>query len=428
MKPGIERRLRKAWHVVRRRAGAGRFRPRRLTVQKARWAGDALSPVMLQIDDLTNAWHSAAGGSSWEPGGDWGGGFRLPGSTLEFLESGLFRDYPEIKATFFTVAGPISPYTHHQPFTTARSLDADEQSRDFFRSLVADPRYELAYHGFNHGTPGTTSSGFVQEFNGFTSVEAAVAQTRRGLEIFELATGSTPRGGKYGGWAYNDFAEDAINACGFMWWCRDWTPRDVSDVVDSEYYEPQFFGANLVVSLPTTVHGFFWDRRQIDLLLKHRQIIAITEHIAPVRPDGLVQTPNVYDDIDELHRLFRYLRGKHVWYATGTEIASYIATRERTIIHDVTATGFSIKLDGSVPQARLTLRIDASAICSAAEPLIEVIQPDGRTVAEDAFVFDQQNYRHLVTLPVIAGFYRVAPQAVLARSPERPRTVQRALR
>src|SRR5205085_234105 len=114
------------------------------------------------------------------------------------------------------------------------------------------------------------------------SVAAAVTQTRQGLEIFSRATGTTPLGGKYGGWDYNRFAEDAINECGFVWWCRDWTPRNISGRVPDSYYEPQFFGPNLVVALPSTVHGQFWDRRQIDLLLARGQVIAVAEHIAPV--------------------------------------------------------------------------------------------------------------------------------------------------
>ena len=37
--------------------------------------------------------------------------------------------------TFFTVAGPISAYTHHQPFSYAAPDDSDE-SRRIFRSWL----------------------------------------------------------------------------------------------------------------------------------------------------------------------------------------------------------------------------------------------------------------------------------------------------
>lgn len=407
----LRRRLQKSWHLLRRRLGADAGSPQRLVVEKVAWPHDARSPVMLMVDDLTNAWHNRQDGSRWEPGGDWGGGLWEPGSALRFLEDSLLRDFPEVKVTFFTVAGPLAAYTHHQPFSHVAPLDAHDESRRFFRSLAEDPRFELAYHGFDHGTPGARTEDFVQEWRGFPSPEAAIAQTKRGLEIFTRTTGAVPRGGKYGGWDYNDFAEEAVDDCGFLWWCRDWTPRDVSGRIPDDYYEPQFFGRNLVVALPSTVHGHFWDRRQIDLLLARRQLIAVEEHIAPIRPDGLIQTPNIVDDLGDLHRLFRYLRGKGVWHATGSEIASYVVARKRSLVHDVTREGFALRYDGHVERPALTLRVDCSVVCTPAQSLIELVLPDGTALDPAACRFDRENYRHLVTVPVMEGRYRVRPRA-----------------
>lgn len=364
---------------------------------------------MLMIDDLTNAWHNGAGGARWEDGGDWGGGFGAPGSSLRLLEAGLMEPFPEARVTFFTVAGPISSYTHHQPFSYAAALDATEGSKRFFQTLAADPRFELAYHGHSHGTPGDRTDLFVQEFRGFPSREAAVAQTRQGLDTFARTIGSAPKGGKYGGWAYNDVAEGAIDECGFLWWCRDWMPRDVTGSVSDEYYEPQLFGRNLVVALPSTLHGQLWERRQVDLLLANRQVISIEEHIAPVRPDGLVQTPNIIDDMSDLRRLYRYLRDRDVWHATGSEIASYVIARERSVVYDVTRDGFSLRYDGRVDRPQLTVRIDCAAVCSTDQPFIELTTPDGVLLDASTFRFDSEQYRHLVTLPVVEGRYRVRP-------------------
>lgn len=368
------------------------------------------------VDDLTNAWHSRSNGETWEHGGDWGGGHDRPGSALRFLEERLLKSYPEARVTFFTVAGPISAYTRHQPFTYADALDADIASRAFFKRLSADPRFELAYHGYDHGTPGERTEGFVQEWQGFPSHDTAVAQTRNGLNIFARATGSVPRGGKYGGWSYNGFAEGAIDALGFMWWCRDWMPRDTSGGIADEYYEPQFFGRNRVVALPSTVHGHFWDPRQIDRLLVHQQVIAIEEHIAPIRPDGLIQTPNIVDDIEELRGLYRYLRGKNVWHANGTAIASYVTARERTLIYDVTCDGFSLAYDGPFDHPLLTLLIDAAAIRTAGAPL-EIIAPDGQAVDPASVRLDNKRRRHVVSVPVMQGRYEVRARSNSTRLP-----------
>jgi hypothetical protein len=380
-------------------------------VEKAAWLDDALSPVMLMVDDLTNAWHNRSGGDRWEPGGDWGAGLDSPGSALHSLEDGLLKGFPEARVTFFVVAGPISAYTHGQPFSYAAALDADAASRRFFGSMAADPRFELAYHGYNHGTPGERTERFVQEWQGFPSREAAVAQTKKGLGTFSRAIGAVPRGGKYGGWEYNGFAEGAVDDCGFLWWCRDWMPRDIAGRIPDDYYEAQLFGSNLVVALPSTVHGHFWDRRQVDLLLARRQVIAIEEHIAPVRPDGLIQTPNIIDDMKDLRRLYQYLRGRNVWHATGTEIASYVMARERSLVYDVTRDGFSIRYEGRVERPLLTLRIDCAAVCTSVQPLIELVTPDGVAVNPGAFRFDRARYRHRVTVPVVQGRYLVRPRA-----------------
>lgn len=407
----VEREMRRSWHHLRRRVRTDVVAPKRLIVRKTAWLDDARSPVMLMIDDLTNAWHNGKGGDRWQAGGDWGGGHNSPGSALQSLEEGLLEPFPEARVTFFTVAGPISTYTHDRPFSYAAPLDADAASVSFFRQLAADPRFELAYHGHNHGTPGETTAGFVQEFQGFESHDAAVAQTKRGLDTFSRTIGTAPRGGKYGGWAYNHLAEGAINDCGFLWWCRDWMSRDVTGRISDSYYDAQFFGRDLVVALPSTVHGQFWDRRQVERLLARRQVIAIEEHIAPVRPDGLVQTPNIIDDMPDLRRLYRYLRGRSVWHATGTEIASYVIARERSLVYDVSLDGFSLRYDGRVERPQLTLFVECAAVCSAEQPLVEITTPDGVVVDASACRFDRERYRHRVTLPVMPGRYRVRPVA-----------------
>jgi hypothetical protein len=385
--------------------------PKRLVVEKTAWLNDAHSPVMLMVDDLTNAWHNHSGGDRWEAGGDWGGGLDRPGSALRSMEEGLLEDFPEARVTFFTVAGPIAAYTHHQPFGYAAPMDADEASCRFFAAMAADPRFELAYHGYNHGTSGERTDAFVQEWRGFVSRQAAVEQTKKGLDIFSRATGTVPRGGKYGGWDYNDAADGAVDDCGFLWWCRDWMPRDIAGRVHDRYYEPEFFGRNLVVALPSTLHGHFWNARQVNLLLARRQVIAIEEHIAPVRPDGLIQTPNFVDDLEDLRRLYQYLRDKNVWHATGTQIASYVIARERSLVFDVTRDGFSIRYDGRIERPLLTLAIDCAALCSPEQPSIEIDVPDGVPLDPVAFRFDRERYRHLVTLPVVNGRYQIRPRA-----------------
>jgi peptidoglycan/xylan/chitin deacetylase (PgdA/CDA1 family) len=398
-------RLRRSWYDVRRRIGLNVERPARLAVEKARWLNDASSPVMLMVDDLTNAWHKPDDAADWLPRGDWGGAHDKPGSALRHLEEGLLSEFPEARVTFFTVAGPISAYTTDGPFSRAAAIDADPASRRFFSSLAVDRRFELAYHGYDHGRPAARTEDFVQEWEGFSSREEAVDQTTRGLDIFRRGTGTLPRGGKYGGWKYNDFSDAVVDELGFLWWCRDWMPRDVTGRIVDGYYEPQFFGRNRVVAIPSTIHGHFWGRRQIDVLLERRQVIAIEEHIAAIRPDGLTQTPNIGDDLGQLRELYGYLRGKSVWHATGTDIASYVIAREQTLVHDVTRDQFSIHYAGRVERPLLTLVIQPAHCGRSTTCGIEVTTPAGEHVRGVRCPGGRP--RFLVTVPVENGTYAV---------------------
>jgi len=407
----IKSKIRKRYSTLRSSLQPPVDRPLRLVVEKARWYGNAASPVVLMIDDLANAWHSREGKDTWDRGGDWGGGHDGEGSVARFIKDNLLDVFPELHVTFFTVAGRISHYTEGHPFTFAEPMNFDEESRNFFRALNDNDRIELAYHGYDHGTPGRTLDDFVQEWMRFSSVKEACEQTEKGLKIFEDVLGARPLGGKYGGWSYNDLADESIDRSGFSWWCRDWMPRDTSGVVMDGYYEPRFFGENLVVALPTTVHGFHWQKAQLDRLIERGQIISIEEHIAPVRPDGLVQSPNVYDDISELQGIYRYLRGKDVWHATCSEVAEYFTAYSRSLVYDMKKDGFRIEYDGRPAAPLLTIIIDASAICDPASPYIDVTLPGGGSPRPEDFVFDEKRYRHMVTIPVLPGEYKVTARA-----------------
>lgn len=407
----LRRRLQKLWHIIRRRRGARNGGPLRLVIEKAKWLNDTRSPVMLMVDDLTNAWHNRLGNDRWERGGDWGGGLRKPGSAMRFLEDNLLRDFPEVKVTFFVVAGRISHYTQGRPFVFAEPLNFAEESKTFFRALDDDQRFEIAFHGYDHGTPGTTTEDFMQEWKGFRSVEEACAQIEKGKAIFKDVFDKYPSGGKYGGWEYNEHGDESIDRTGFLWWCRDWMPKDVKGRIPDSYYEPQLFGQNLVVALTSTVHGFFWSRKQIDTLLRKKQIISIEEHIAAVRPDGHIQTPNIRDDMDELRRLFIYLKDKNVWYATGSQVAEYFIGYACSLIYDIKAHSFKIRYFGRVEKPILTLKIDCSSICSPEKPYVRLTDPNSVQVPPENIKFDLIRYIHGVNIPVLEGEYFVEEAA-----------------
>jgi hypothetical protein len=379
--------------------------PKRLIIEKAKWLNNADSPVMLMIDDLANAWHSRNGKEIWDFGGDWGGGLSHKNSIITFIKENLLNDFPEIKTTFFTVVGNTSHYTYHEPFSFSEPLDYSDESKAFFQKLSEDENVEIAYHGYNHGSPGEKTENFIQEWKGFKSIDEACEQIARGMEIFGNVFGQNPSGGKYGGWEYNDFSDDCVDRSGFLWWCRDWTPRDLTGKISEGYYEPQFFGKNMVVALPSTLHGFFWNKKQIDRLLEKRQVISIEEHIAPLRPDGLIQTPNIIDDMNELRNLFVYLRNKNVWYATGTDVARYFISYSFTTIYDIKPDRFKVKYSGRIADPLLTLIIDTRSLSNDANVSIkEIILPDGNNYSKFSYL-DKKRRIIMVSIPIQNGCY-----------------------
>jgi len=360
---------------------------------------------MLMIDDLANAWHSRNGSESWDFGGDWGGGLSHEKSIISFIKKNLLHEFPEIKITFFAVAGCTSQYTYDKPFTFSKPLDYNIESKEFFKKLAEDENVEIAYHGFNHGTPGEKTEDFTQEWKGFKSIDEACEQIAKGKEIFNTVFGQYPSGGKYGGWEYNSFADDSIDRSGFLWWCRDWMPRDVTGQVADGYYEPQFFGQNMVVAMPSTLHGFLWDVKQVDILLEERQIISIEEHVAPVRPDGLIQTPNIIDDVNELRKLFKYLRDKNIWFATGTEVAKYFTAYSFTTIYDIKSDSFKVKYSGRIADPLLTLIIDLRSLSNSGNTSIKkIILPDGNYYSNFSFL-DKKGSIIMVNIPIQDGCY-----------------------
>ncbi len=382
----------------------------RLVVKKAKWRHDSDSPVIFMIDDLTNAWVQEKGKELDGPDFDWGGKHNNANGVMSFLHGNLYGRFPRIRAVYFTVIGAMHSFNTESAFQSARAIDANPASIEFFRSIKESAHGEIAYHGLHHGVPSERSEDYVQEWASFSSVEEGLEVIKTGQEIYKRVFGKMPKGGKYGGYKNNRHSEKTLEESGFMWWCRDWTPRDTAGNVPDAYYEVNFFGNDRkMVSIPSTVHGGKWTRKQIDRLLAHKQVISVQEHISPRRPDGRVQTPNVYDDISELQKLFAYLERHNVWYATGSEVAEYFIGYKQSLVYDEQKDGFCIEYNGSVKEPRITVVLSAGCLCSRNQPHIEIVLPDGRVLPGEHVADAGPAFTFRVDLPVQNGHYSVKP-------------------
>lgn len=394
--------------------GASPGRPGRLVIHKAKWRHNAASPVVLMIDDLTNAWvggHDAPA----SPREDWGGRYFAAGSAVSFLNANLLQLFPKAAVTYFTVAGSMNSFNTESAFTFAAALDHDHASVDFFRSIEFSARGEIAYHGLHHGVPRQNSKDYIQEWQSFSSLDEAASFIDEGKQIFYRVFGHMPYGGKYGGYKSNELSEISIEEGGFIYWCRDWTPRDTTGSIHDDFYELEYFGARRrVVSIPSTVHGKHWTNRQLDLLLERRQIISIQEHIAPQRPDGRVQTPNIYNDIRELAKCYAYLESKPVWHATCREIAEYFIGYAESLFFDLQRETFRVEYRGALAEPIITVIVSAQCLCSADKPFIDVFLPDGRQLSGRHIIALDKQFQFQVDLPLLSGQYTVKAAASAA--------------
>jgi len=325
-----------------------------------KWKNNAEAPVLFFIDDLTNKWVDINSNGKIQLEGDWGyAGFDENGA-FNFLEKEILSVNYKIKTTFFMLTGRRTDIiTNSKIISISESINATNKSKNFFKTLHKDKRFEIAYHGTTHGVPGKAAKDFKQEWESYKSLDEALATINRGKEIYKDVIGVFPNGGKYCGYISNEFSDESIDKSGFKWWCRYYNRAAIDGFNEIEFcgkdknpfssFNVKFFGKNKVVDIPTTISGSLlnsvfrpnkgikgilkkilkplmirWKLKKIDYLLKNNLVISIQEHISPSREDGKRQTPNIFDDKESLKTIFKYLKKKNVWYCNCSELAEWI--------------------------------------------------------------------------------------------------------
>lgn len=377
-----------------------------MKVEICKWYQDSLAPVIFMVDDFCNVWVDTNGNGRVDLGEDWGYAKRGLGSSLVFLEDGILKNFPGAKVTFFTPVGIRAGVIENPTVSfVSKRINCDLESIAFFKSVGDDPRYEIAYHGTTHGTPGKETKDFIQEWDKFSSLDQAKDAIRVGKEIFRDVFGVDPAGGKYCGYVSNRFSDDSIDQSGFRWWCRysnvglydypncTFCGQDFNPLTN---FDIKYFGKNNVVDIPTTLnvstltrilHPEAYDLkgilkrllkpllikaklRKIDFLLQNHLVVCIQEHIAPSRVDDRRQLPNIFDDFDSLQLILAHLKQRNVWYCTCSELAQYVVARDTAVIEVCADNRFNIHLDYPGPEgATLTLKFDRVSR--------KIIQPDG---------------------------------------------------
>ncbi|RUR35231.1 hypothetical protein ELS18_13795 [Clostridium perfringens] len=402
-----------------------------MNVNICKWMRNANSPVLFMIDDLANAWVDTNKNKKIDKGEDWGRARYSENSSIKYLEEEILFFNNKVKVTFFVPVGKRVGMLKNSYNMFSYPINESLSSKEFFKSLHNNSKYEIAYHGTTHGIPGDNINEFKQEWETFKSLEEALNTIENGKKIYKDAIGEDPKGGKYCGYTSNEYSDKSIDLSGFFWWCRFCNIDTIREAKKDNYnkfilgedinpltnYDIKFFGENNIIDIPTTVNGGmlcniyisngkkikfilkkilkrYLEKRKlkyIDYLLRNKLVISIQEHISPARDDGKIQTPNIFKDKQSLINILKYLKNKNVWYCTGSELASYVYYRENIKILFENKYKFKLNFDELVIRDfnYITLNIASGK---------EVITPNGKKI---------NIYKNICTIPIESGIYTI---------------------
>ena len=318
----------------------------------AKWYNNFQAPLVLMIDDLSDAYIDVFEDSYKN---DWGYKTTTKGSAYNFLETNLLKKFPYIKITFFV------PYLRHNVINENTiykykkySLGERKEYIDFLKFLITQ-KHEIAHHGSNHGkfinpTNCSTINNWIHEWALYKNIEDGIKITTYGINLFKYTCNIDVVGGKYCGYISINNSKEIIDKCNFLYWCE-------SINFNPAKYKTKYFGKNKTFSFPTTFAGnsfvrlsYITGHKKKDLqkiflkyfqplynvvsyiklykLYKQQSIISIQEHMSPSTAAGTIQSANIISDINSLNKIFQYFKNKSIWYETCQEISKYIYTRD----------------------------------------------------------------------------------------------------
>lgn len=332
-------------------------------IKITKWLNNVSSPVVLMIDDLTNAWADMNNNGVIDLSEDWGILKDKEKSSFKYLIDDLLREFSNIKITFFVPIGPRAPLANiSEIYFNSQMINCDNESITFYRNIHSNPRFELAYHGTTHGKSGDHYSDFVQEWETFHSQDEANNAVCYGKKVLEEVVNGRINGGKYCGNLSNEFSDNSIANSNFDWWCRYYNGGIINKKPHKCYgndtnpvtaFDLKMFSDKKIVDIPSTLNGdlfnsllepkiitfrdlmrfilrkalYFKKCKRMNFLLKNNLVITIQEHISPARNANGIQRPNIFTDKGSLLLIFKYLAKKNVWYCTCSELSNYFRIR-----------------------------------------------------------------------------------------------------
>jgi hypothetical protein len=341
-----------------------------LKFKKCLYHNNAKTAVVLMLDDLVPI--AVSSNSSIETRNDWGYLEDRIDSLYKYIENYLFKKFPEIKGTIFL------PLEEHKSIEsngyTIFSNDFNDSFIKFLKRI--ESRFEFAFHGIQHTN---IENGKVKfEFENYSnSLDIEFANK---LINFEKKTGIIFSGGKFPGYRYNYNAIEFIKNLKYKWMALD------SHMINKKHDDNslKYIKNSKLVGIPTNLSGDVFNslpprannvRKFVKKILKKKKLpeelieylylnqlpIIIQEHFQNLRIDGKRQTPNIYDDLISLDKIFGMLRPLDIWYTNCGEIAHYFDSYQNTQL-TLNNDGFEINYNGNWDEPIISFESEISKI------------------------------------------------------------------
>jgi hypothetical protein len=336
-------------------------------IEKCKWHSNSKTSCSLMIDDIVPV---AISNSEYVgPENDWGYLKDSEKSLYTYLKQYLFDKYPEIRGTVFL---PIQE--QNNILANGYQVFKSENNAEYFSFLgKLKNQFEFAFHGIDHHI--FIDGNLVHEFTNHDKKNDSTYKEL--IEKFLNESELTFQGGKFPGYKYNDNAIDFIQSMGIKWIAlhAKGANKKLSDKNELNYISDR-----KLVNVPTNITGDIFNTRvkkekkykkliksilypsrirNFENLLKdyyHNGFpIIIQEHWQNLHTNGKRQTPNLFDDINSLERIYSLLRGEDVWHATCSQIAHYFDSFNNTEVK-VTNEEIHIQYKGLWEEMNLSFR------------------------------------------------------------------------
>mgnify|MGYP001962772205 CR=1 FL=1 len=358
-------------------------------MKKCKYFNNHQTATSLMIDDLSPIYISYKNNDL--PWCDWGYNRFKKNSLLSYFYDNFMNKFPEVRGTIFlplTAEEGIPKVVNSAMNIKSNSFNVDD--KDFFARLSES--FDFAFHGLKHASykNNDCTDEYIYESSDLKLNHYKLIKDE--LAKFNKLSSNIMSGGKFTGYDYyNSDSFALIHKLGFKWWAFSLSNNKKCDKNQHSYIH---VGENKILDLPSNVNGnafkhylekesglrsYYYVLKKnyrklkiehyLDYLYSNQLVITIQEHFQNQALNGKIQTPNVFDDILSLEKIYSILRGSDIWHTTNSKLAHYLESFDSTTINIIN-NKIKIEYNGVWDSMFLSFSSDKSSIIEEKSGLV----------------------------------------------------------